>query len=121
MRLSIPAQAGLFRLLLALALLLISWTTLTPSPLPLPAGGDKLAHAGAFLLLAFLTDASWPTRPLDGRALTLLVLYGAGIELAQGGIPNRFMSLADLFANLAGLALYACLLGPRLRRRFAPG
>ena len=113
-----PARAGGFRLLLAIAIVLTAWQMLTPNPTPLPVNhADKLAHAGTFLLLAFLADAGWPGRPISWRALALLAAYGAGIELAQGQIPNRDASALDLAANLAGLLLYAGLLGPWLRRR----
>lgn len=117
-----PALAGPFRLALTVALLATSWQTLTPSPTPLPIDhADKLAHAGAFLLLALLADLGWPARPIGWRALTLLAAYGAGIEIVQGHVPNRDTSVLDLIANLVGLLLYAALLGPWLRRRFTSG
>ena len=113
-----PGHVVTYRLLLAIALATTSWLTLTPSPLPLPLDhGDKLAHAGAFLLLAFLSDASWPPRPIGWWSLALLALYGAGIEIAQHFVSNRSMSAADLLANLTGLAFYALLIGPWLRHR----
>ena len=119
MTLFAPAQARWFQLLLLLAVAVTSWQTLTPSPVPLPGvGSDKLAHTGAFLALAFLVDAAWPTRAIGWRALALLAAYGAGIEIAQGYVPNRFTSAMDLIANLTGLILYAGLLGPWLRKRF---
>jgi len=114
-----PAQARWFQLLLLVALTVTSWQTLTPSPVPLPgAGSDKLVHAGAFLALAFLVDAAWPTRTIGWRALALLAAYGAGIEIAQGFVPNRYTSAMDLVANLAGLILYTGFIGPWLRRHF---
>lgn len=116
-----PAYARGFQALLIIALALTTWSTLTPSPIPLPgAGGDKVAHAGAFLVLAFLADAAWPGRALGWKALALLAVYGAGIEIAQGFVPNRFTSGMDLIANLTGLILYAGLLGPWLRRLNRP-
>jgi len=112
-------HAGLFRLLLVAALLLTGWQTLTPDPLPLPgAQTDKLAHLVTFLLLALLADLAWPARAIGWRALALLAAYGAGIELAQAWVPHRDTSVLDLAADVAGLALYAGLLGPWLRRCF---
>jgi VanZ family protein len=114
-----PALAGWFRLLLAVTVVLLTWQMLTPDPTALPIHhGDKLAHAGAFLLLAFLCDAAWPLRRIGWRALTLLAVYGAIIELLQGLIAGRQSSAADLAANIAGLALYSALIGPWLRQRF---
>ncbi len=118
MQLFTPAQAPLFRALLAIALLLTTWATLTPSPVPLAGGSDKLAHAATFVLLAWLADAAWPARRPRWTALLLLALYGGGIELIQGTVPNREPSLADLIANIAGLAGYSFLIGPWLRNRF---
>lgn len=121
MRLFTPAHAGGFRLLLLAAIVITSWQALTPSPLPLPmSGGDKLAHAGAFLALAFLADAGWPARGIGWRAVALLAAYGALIELAQGFVPDRSSSALDLLADLSGLMLYAGLIGPWLRRHLAP-
>ena len=112
-----PGHAAAFRLLLAIALAITSWQTMTPSPMPLPLDhGDKLAHAGTFLLLAFLVDSGWPAHPIGWRAFSLLALYGAGIEIAQHFVSNRSMSAADLLADLTGLAFYALLIGPWLRR-----
>lgn len=119
MRLFAPALAGWFRLLLVVAVALVAWQTLTPRPIDLPLPeGDKLAHAGAFLLLALLADAGWPQRPIGWRALSLLAAYGAGIEIVQGHV-GRDASFLDLAADVTGLALYAGLLGPWLRRRTA--
>lgn len=110
-----------FRLLLAATLAISTWQALTPSPIPLPGeDSDKLAHAGTFLLLAFLTDAAWPERPIGWRSLALLALYGAGIEIVQHAVPNRAMSAADLVADIVGLLLYALLVGPWLRRLQRP-
>lgn len=115
-----PALAGWFRLLLIAALAVVSWQTLTPNPVTVPVdGGDKLAHLFSFLVLALLTDLAWPNRPIGWRALALLAAYGAGIEIAQAYVPNRTTSGADLAADVAGLALYAGLLGPLLRRLFS--
>jgi VanZ family protein len=112
--------AGACRLLLLLALAVTTWQTLTPNPPPLPGeNSDKLVHAGVFLVLALLTDFAWPGRPIGWRALMLLALYGAGIEIAQHFAPPRTMSAADLAADVAGLALYALLIGPWLRRATA--
>lgn len=115
-----PAFAGWFRVLLLAALVFIGWQSLTPNPVPLPAaGGDKLAHLFGFLGLALLADLAWPDRPIGWRALALLATYGAGIEIAQAYVPNRTTSVADLVADLGGLALYTGLLGPSLRRLFS--
>lgn len=111
-----PALAGWFKLALVAALAVTTWQTLTPSPVPIPVDqGDKLAHLGIFFVLAFLSDAAWPERPLGWRALTLLAAYGAAIEIIQGFTPNRDPSWLDLLADLGGLLLYAGAVAPWLR------
>jgi glycopeptide antibiotics resistance protein len=32
-----------------------------------------------------------------------MLLLGAGLELLQGLMPSRYMSLADIYANVAGI------------------
>lgn len=106
-----------FRLLLALALAVTTWASLTPDPIPLPDGpqADKWAHLAAYVVLAILVDFSWPDRGFDLSKWAGLLGYGIAIELLQGQIPNRMLSIADLTANTAGIALYAFLLLRTLR------
>lgn len=121
MQLFNPTLAGWFRLALAVAIGVTLWQTLTPSPVPLPGqGSDKLAHFLTFLTLALLTDASWPERPLNWRALVMLAAFGGGIELAQSLVPHRDTSALDMLANLAGIIVYAVAIGPPLRRCAGP-
>jgi VanZ family protein len=111
-------HGGVMKGILLLAVLIVAWLTLTPKAVPLPGADlDKLAHLGAFFTLALLTDLAWPERPLGWRAVALLWLYGAGIEIAQHYVPNRSLSAADLAADIAGVLLYAWLLAPWLRPR----
>lgn len=97
----------------------ILWLTLTP-PQPGPVGplSDKAYHALAFAALIF------PSALLYRRALPWLLptaaLLGTAIELIQPAV-GRSGDLADLFADLAGLAIglilgLSCraLLGKRL-------
>jgi VanZ family protein len=67
---------------------------------------SAVAHVGSFLLLSGLTLASCP--PLSMRAtLALLATYGVTVELLQGLVPNRHVSLSDFAANLLGIAMGA--------------
>jgi VanZ family protein len=111
-------NAAGFRLLLALALLLGTWQALTPAPLAPAAVDDKLLHAAGFLLLALLTDIAWPEHGFGWRAFGALALYGALIEGLQALSATRSAELGDWLADLAGLLVFALLLGPALRRRF---
>ncbi|KEQ19592.1 hypothetical protein GZ78_06735 [Endozoicomonas numazuensis] len=73
---------------------------------PLPEVSDKLQHITAFLVLAFLIDASTPEKSFNVWKVGCLMLYGLLIEWLQLQTDYRFFSLADLFADLAGIALY---------------
>ena len=99
------------RLLLGLALLIITGMALTPSPGVIQQSvNDKLGHALAFLVLAFLTHASWPELKFSWRQITPLLGYGLAIEITQYFIPNRYFSLLDIAADLAGVGLYMLLI-----------
>lgn len=94
---------------------------LLPAQFENPAlfGEDKLKHMGAFLVLTLLVRASWPSWPRWRLALGLAA-FGAGIELAQGLSGwGRTASLADLIADLIGIALgfAACRGLAKLRRK----
>lgn len=72
---------------------------------PLFQGVDKLKHVGAFGVLAFLARLSWPRQPYWGLALGLTG-FGVMIELVQGLSGwGRTASVADVIADLVGLAL----------------
>lgn len=75
---------------------------------------DKLAHAGAFTVLALLGTRAG-LRPWLLAAL--LLAYGVGIEVAQGVFTTtREASLADVLADALGIAL-----GLWLARRWPAG
>jgi VanZ family protein len=116
MTISDRAKPG-FRLLLGLALVVATWFALNPDPVALPEGTqmDKWAHLVTYLVLAFLIDASWPETGFDLPKWVSLLSYGMAIELIQSQIPNRMLSVGDLAANAAGIALYAFLILRALR------
>ena len=99
------------RLLLGLALLIITGMALTPSPGVIQQSvNDKLGHTLAFLVLAFLAHASWPELKFSWRQIIPLLGYGLAIEITQYFIPNRYSSLLDIAADLAGIGLYMLLI-----------
>ena len=106
-----PCNQSGARLLFALALLIITYMALTPAPGTLQASvNDKLGHSLAFLLLAFLSHASWPNRDFSWRFALPLLGYGLLIEIAQYFIPQRFFSWLDLLADAGGIVFYMLLL-----------
>ena len=64
---------------------------------------DKLAHLGAYFLLAFLAALGWPR--WRGVALVGLPLVGLALEAAQTLSPARTFSWTDALANAAGIGL----------------
>ena len=78
---------------------------------------DKLNHALAYsvLMLYFgqLVGGGWRRRLAVAAGL---LAYGIVIELLQSRLPPRTAELADLAANLGGMAIGALLLRTRLGR-----
>ena len=68
---------------------------------PLFFWSDKLNHAVAFLVLAFLLRMGWKIDYL--KAVALLVLYGAFIEFSQRFAIHRSAELADVVADTVGI------------------
>jgi len=107
----------------ALATVLALGPGLGPA-LPPVEGQDKVQHAAAFVALAFAAALAYPApagaqRGRDARIAAALLGYGVAIELAQGLIPSRTASAADVVADGAGVLLG--LLLARLWRRWRPG
>ena len=92
---------------------LVYFSLLTTPPLAPPEPGplwDKKLHLAGYavltLSLAYATAASELRSPR--RVLLVLggaVLLGAGIELLQGRLPDRYFSYGDMIANAIGAVL----------------
>ena len=97
-----------FRLALFVCVLAISYLAFAPpARLPDTTPGDKLSHGLAFAALAWLADMSYPGRYLAMHRWTLLLGYGLFIELVQGFLPYRDLSLFDFVADAAGILCYS--------------
>jgi|CXWL01.1.fsa_nt_gi VanZ family protein len=78
---------------------------------------DKLLHALAYSVLTVYFGALVGTRGAAlAKVIAGLIAYGIAIELAQSMLPPRSAELADLAANLTGMAIGALLLRTRLGR-----
>ena len=82
----------------------MAWVALVyPGPAPtiaeFGAWNDKALHVGAFALLAALLVLPAPAP----RALLIVTLCAAGLELAQLAFPMRQASAADLAASVVGV------------------
>src|SRR5690606_18555072 len=79
----------------------------------LPAGSDKVAHFGAYAVLAALLTLA------TGKTMVgwvLAVAYGITDEIHQAFVPGRFASVGDLVADALGAALGAGLVAYLVRR-----
>ena len=112
----LPIETTLFRVALFVATLVA--TRLATAPLEAVSFvglGDKVLHAGAFLVLAGLLDFSFPATRFGGRKVAALLAYGIGIEVVQHFVPYRSFSLLDWLADAGGVVLYVVVATPILK------
>jgi VanZ family protein len=64
---------------------------------------DKFEHALAFAVLTVMGRFAWP-RALAPVAVAMVV-YGVAIEVLQGSFTARTASVADVLADVAGIAI----------------
>lgn len=87
-----------------------------PPLLPLDKWLHVLGYAGLGGALAYATiDWDWPTPWLVVGVVCVVTVYGAGIEVWQATVPERYFSVADAIANAVGGLLAAPLLALRHR------
>ena len=67
---------------------------------------DKLIHAVVFFGFALLMDLATSRNPFWLWKGLPLLIYGGGIEIAQYFTEFRSFSIADWFADFAGILLY---------------
>lgn len=83
---------------------------------------DKLAHASAYAILAYLAALVslqyLPSRPLSWRWAAIGAwLFGVVMEVGQGLLTrNRIASIGDVIANTVGI-LVVCYVGALLAKR----
>jgi VanZ family protein len=107
----------LFRIvLLAAGAAITHFATAPLEAVPLIGLGDKVLHAGAFLVLAALVDFSFPTQGFGALKVAGLLAYGITLEIVQHFLPYRSFSLLDWIADAFGVALYIAAATPILRR-----
>ncbi len=76
---------------------------------------DKLIHCVSYFLLMMVLDFSSNSGKQLLIKAVLILIYSGLIEYAQGFIPGRETSLADIAANATGIVLFiACV--PVLKR-----
>ena len=65
---------------------------------------DKLVHAGAYLLI-MIWFAGFYERRRHWMIGVLLALFGVGLDLLQALTRTRSFDIADILANLVGIAV----------------
>ena len=121
---AISLSTAVYRVILLLALVFTTYMATTPDTLfdqfnlGLDLGfeiSDKLLHAVTFCVLLWLADSSWPDSDINMAKVTLLLVYGAMIEIIQSYLPYRDSSFLDLVADGVGMSLYPLTI-PLLRQ-----
>jgi VanZ family protein len=78
----------------------------------LPKGSDKVLHAGAYMVLAFLSyismNKSGVKKYIFITAFLFAGIYGITDEFHQSFVPGRDSSTGDLIADFSG-AFIGCL------------
>jgi VanZ family protein/UDP-2,3-diacylglucosamine pyrophosphatase LpxH len=119
----------LLPLSIAAAITVLSHSPVLPLGIQLPPPLDKLAHLGAFALLAACLDFAWTRTsrgmPMHRRQLLILAITcaaGALDEWHQSFVPGRDASAGDWAADSAGAILGLAIASlPGLRgRRLGP-
>ncbi len=104
------ARPGLWVAGAVLITLVIAVGSLVPGPLVAAVSGyDKLEHLGAYLVLTVWLAGLVERRHYLRAALAVL-LFGIGVELAQGAFTaTREPEWADVAANAAGVGVALAL------------
>jgi VanZ family protein len=94
----------LSRIAFAVGLLAIVMLSLVPQDtLPSVRISDKINHFLAYGCVALAGGFGFGGIGQRLRIALGMLLLGAGLELLQGLMPSRYMSLADIYANVAGI------------------
>ncbi|QYJ80523.1 VanZ family protein [Shewanella acanthi] len=102
-------RRNLFKIALAIAFVSISYLVFSRPSYPQNIPNlDKIGHLGSFFCLSYLTFLAF--KPKWYWLASVLTGYAILIELVQSRLPYRSASMADVVADLAGIALfYFCL------------
>ncbi|MDW3094409.1 MAG: VanZ family protein [Gammaproteobacteria bacterium] len=97
----------LFRIVFASMILLSMLLSLSSSGHGVPViWNDKLIHCISYFLLIMMFDFSWESSKQLLIKSVLILVYSGLIEYAQGFVPGRDTSLADIAANAIGVLLF---------------
>lgn len=80
-----------------------AFSLLPQAEVPGPEGTDKLAHLAAYALIAAAAGFGFSQRRDRFYAGAFALALGIALEIAQGHVPHRQPSVADVLANTAGV------------------
>ncbi|MFK8027891.1 MAG: VanZ family protein [Gammaproteobacteria bacterium] len=99
-----------FRVILVSMIISSLFLSLSSAPHSVPmVWNDKLIHCISYFLLMMVLDFSYNASKQLLIKAVLILIYSGLIEYAQGFIPGRETSLADLLANGVGIMLFIAL------------
>lgn len=90
-------------LVVSIAAILFLATTSSSYPIP-SAANDKVNHIIAFFELTIVTRLAWPRLSAYWYVPALLG-FGFALELVQATLPYRTFSMADVLADVTGIAI----------------
>jgi len=98
-----------FKVLFFITVIFVLYQALTPSS-KIPYfdfdNADKVLHASAFFVLAFLLNRSSSSISKRIRNIFSLLAFGILIEILQSFTGYREVSVGDVFADLIGILLF---------------
>lgn len=102
-----------------LGVAIVTYFSLIPNPPEIHIEkGDKLQHLAAYGGLMLWFAQAQTDRAQRRVTALLLIALGLGLELGQGLTGYRSLSIADMVANTAGVALGWLAAPPRLPNGF---
>jgi len=102
-----PLFSRLAQLIWVISIVFVACVTLSPQ-MDLPVdfkGADKVYHFLAYLWLAGVPFFGFQNVKIALAGSLIMLPLGIGLEYAQGFVPGRFFSVADMFANGIGVVL----------------
>ena len=96
----------LFRITLFLYAGLVIWVYIRPGGGPQPIEHfDKIMHLVFYGLFTVIAAGCSPDKMTFIRLAAFIACYGTLMEVFQSFLPSRFMSVADIVANVSGIVL----------------
>jgi len=102
-----PLFSRLVQSIWIISIAFVVYVTLSPQiDFPMDfTGADKVYHFLAYVWLAVIPFFGFQRVKIALAGALIMLPLGIGLEYAQGFVPGRFFSVADMFANGIGVVL----------------